>query len=171
MEEGKKRSLTIGNETIEVSEEVYRAYMRPIKAENQRKRRQWKCRVLSENGGHYYRCNNRCEACAYYLAGNNALGNHLSLDKMVEDGVFIEDKSLELENNFIEKETNKEEYKKLYEAIKKLTEKEKSLLKLLFYKHKSTVEVSVILGVSQQAISKAKMKIIKKLKLFLKKWL
>ena len=32
MEEGKKRSLTIGKETIEVSEEVYRAYMRPIKA-------------------------------------------------------------------------------------------------------------------------------------------
>ena len=90
---------------------------------------------------------------------------------MVEDGVFIEDKSLELENNFIEKETNKEEYQKLYEAIKKLTEKERSLLKLLFYKHKSTVEISAILGVSQQAISKAKMKIIKKLKLFLKKWL
>lgn len=171
MEEGKKRSLTIGKETIEVSEEVYRAYMRPIKAEHQRKRRQWKCRVLSENGGHYCRCNNRCEACAYYLAGNNALGNNLSLDKMVENGVFIEDKSLELENNFIEKETNKEEYQKLYEAIKKLTEKERSLLKLLFYKHKSTVEISAILGVSQQAISKAKMKIIKKLKLFLKKWL
>lgn len=171
MEEGKKRSLTIGKETIEVSEEVYRAYMRPIKAERQRKRREWKCRVLSENGGHYYRCNNRCEACAYYLAGNNALGNHLSLDKMVEDGVYIEDRAQDLENRYIEKETESEEYQKLYEAIKKLTEKERSLLKLLFYKHKSTVEISAILGVSQQAISKAKMKIIKKLKLFLKKWL
>lgn len=32
MEEGKKRSLTIGKETIEVSEEVYRAYMRPDKS-------------------------------------------------------------------------------------------------------------------------------------------
>lgn len=171
MEEDKKRSLTIGKETIEVSEEVYRAYMRPIKAERQRKRREWKCRVLSENGGHYYRCNNRCEACAYYLAGNNALGNHLSLDKMVEDGVYIEDRAQDLENRYIEKETESEEYQKLYEAIKKLTEKERSLLKLLFYKHKSTVEISAILGVSQQAISKAKMKIIKKLKLFLKKWL
>ena len=171
MQENKKYYLTIGNEIIEVTEDVYRAYMRPIKAERQRKRREWKCKLLSKNGGHFLRCTQRCESCAYYMAGNNAHGNNLSLDKMAEDGVFIEDKSLELENNFIEKETNKEEYQKLYEAIKKLTEKEKSLLKLLFYKHKSTVEVSVILGVSQQAISKAKMKIMKKLKLFLKKWL
>ena len=171
MQENKKYYLTIGNETIEVTEDVYRAYVRPIKAERQRKRREWKCKLLSKNGGHFLRCTQRCESCAYYMAGNNAQGNNLSLDKMAEDGVFIEDKSLELENNFIEKETNKEEYQKLYEAIKKLTEKEKSLLKLLFHKHKSTVEISAILGVSQQAISKAKMKIIKKLKLFLKKWL
>lgn len=171
MQENKKYYLTIGNETIEVTEDVYRAYVRPIKAERQRKRREWKCKLLSKNGGHFLRCTQRCESCAYYMAGNNAQGNNLSLDKMAEDGVFIEDKSLELENNFIEKETNKEEYQKLYEAIKKLTEKEKSLLKLFFYKHKSTVEISAILGVSQQAISKAKMKIIKKLKLFLKKWL
>ena len=171
MQENKKYYLTIGNDTIEVTEDVYRAYVRPIKAERQRKRREWKCKLLSKNGGHFLRCTQRCESCAYYMAGNNAQGNNLSLDKMAEDGVFIEDKSLELENNFIEKETNKEEYQKLYEAIKKLTEKEKSLLKLLFYKHKSTVEISAILGVSQQAISKAKMKIIKKLKLFLKKWL
>lgn len=171
MQENKKYYLTIGNGTIEVSEDVYRAYVRPIKAERQRKRREWKCKLLSKNGGHFLRCTQRCESCAYYMAGNNAQGNSLSLDKMAEDGVFIEDKSLELENNFIEKETNKEEYQKLYEAIKKLTKKERSLLKLLFYKHKSTVEISAILGVSQQAISKAKMKIIKKLKLFLKKWL
>lgn len=171
MKENKKYYLMIGNETIEVTEDVYRAYVRPIKAERQRKRREWKCKLLSKNGGHFLRCTQRCESCAYYMAGNNAQGNNLSLDKMAEDGVFIEDKSLELENNFIEKETNKEEYQKLYEAIKKLTEKEKSLLKLFFYKHKSTVEISAILGVSQQAISKAKMKIIKKLKLFLKKWL
>lgn len=171
MQENKKYYLTIGNETIEVTEDVYRAYVRPIKAEWQRKCREWKCKLLSKNGGHFLRCTQRCESCAYYMAGNNAQGNNLSLDKIAEDGVFIEDKSLELENNFIEKETNKEEYQKLYEAIKKLTEKEKSLLKLFFYKHKSTVEISAILGVSQQAISKAKMKIIKKLKLFLKKWL
>lgn len=101
MEGGKKRSLTIGKETIEVSEEVYRAYMRPIKAEHQRKRRQWKCRVLSENGGHYCRCNNRCEACAYYLAGNNALGNHLSLDKRKRLFVAVDTGSGKLEKRVV----------------------------------------------------------------------
>lgn len=45
MQENKKYYLTIGNETIEVTEDVYRAYVRPIKAERQRKRREWKCKI------------------------------------------------------------------------------------------------------------------------------
>ena len=169
MEEGKKRSLTIGKETIEVSEEVYRAYMRPIKAEHQRKRRQWKCRVLSENGGHYCRCTQRCESCAYYMAGNNAQGNNLSLDKMAEDGVFIEDKSLELENNFIEKETNKEEYQKLYEAIKKLTKRQQEFVKLIYFKGKTREEVARLYGIDASSVRHALIRIKSALKSFLEK--
>ena len=169
MEEGKKRSLTIGKETIEVSEEVYRAYMRPIKAEHQRKRRQWKCRVLSENGGHYCRCTQRCESCAYYMAGNNALGNNLSLDKMAEDGVYIEDRAQDLENRYIEKETESEEYQKLYAAIARLTKRQRAFVDLIYFKGKTREEVARLYGIDASSVRHALTRIKKALKIFLEK--
>lgn len=169
MQENKKYYLTIGNETIEVTEDVYRAYVRPIKAERQRKRREWKCKLLSKNGGHFLRCTQRCESCAYYMAGNNAQGNNLSLDKMAEDGVFIEDKSLELENNFIEKETNKEEYQKLYEAIKKLTKRQQEFVKLIYFKGKTREEVARLYGIDASSVRYALIRIKSALKSFLEK--
>lgn len=169
MQENKKYYLTIGNETIEVTEDVYRAYVRPIKAERQRKRREWKCKLLSKNGGHFLRCTQRCESCAYYMAGNNAQGNNLSLDKMAEDGVFIEDKSLELENNFIEKETNKEEYQKLYEAIKKLTKRQQEFVKLIYFKGKTREEVARLYEIDASSVRHALIRIKSALKSFLEK--
>ena len=169
MEEGKKRSLTIGKETIEVSEEVYRAYMRPIKAEHQRKRRQWKCKLLSKNGGHFLRCTQRCESCAYYMAGNNALGNNLSLDKMAEDGVYIEDRAQDLENRYIEKETESEEYQKLYAAIARLTKRQREFVALIYFKGKTRKEVARLYGIDSSSVRHALTRIKKTLKIFLEK--
>ena len=169
MEEGKKRSLTIGKETIEVSEEVYRAYMRPIKAEHQRKRRQWKCKLLSKNGGHFLRCTQRCESCAYYMAGNNALGNNLSLDKMAEDGVYIEDRAQDLENRYIEKETESEEYQKLYAAIARLTKRQRAFVDLIYFKGKTREEVARLYGIDASSVRHALTRIKKTLKIFLEK--
>lgn len=169
MEEGKKRSLTIGKETIEVSEEVYRAYMRPIKAEHQRKRRQWKCKLLSKNGGHFLRCTQRCESCAYYMAGNNALGNNLSLDKMAEDGVYIEDRAQDLENRYIEKETESEEYQKLYAAIARLTKRQREFVALIYFKGKTREEVARLYGIDASSVRHALTRIKKTLKIFLEK--
>lgn len=83
----KKYIIKIKGKEVEVNEEVYRAYVRPIRAEQRRKRREWKCSKLSKTGGYYVRCNERCETCPYYQSGNNALGNKLSLDRMAEDGL------------------------------------------------------------------------------------
>ena len=45
---GKRFVLKIRGQEVEVSEEVYRAYVRPIRAEQRQKRRQWKCQKLIE---------------------------------------------------------------------------------------------------------------------------
>ena len=42
-----KYIIKIKGKEVEVNEEVYRAYVRPIRAEQRRKRREWKCNVLS----------------------------------------------------------------------------------------------------------------------------
>ena len=92
-----KYIIKIKGKEVEVNEEVYRAYVRPIRAEQRRKRREWKCNVLSKSGGHYVRCKESCETCPYYQSGNNALGNNLSLDKMAEDGVDLADPQQDVE--------------------------------------------------------------------------
>ncbi len=163
---GKRFVLKIRGQEVEVSEEVYRAYVRPIRAEQRQKRRQWKCQKLSETGGHYVRCKERCENCPYYLAGNSALGNVTSLDKLVDCEVEIEDREADLEANDIERETQEEEYANLHAAIATLTRKEQRLINLIYFEGKTIDEVGAILGVSHQAISKAKKKIIEKIRKF-----
>lgn len=75
-----KYIIKVKGKEVEVSEEVYRAYIRPIRAEQRRKRREWKCSKLSKTGGYYVRCNERCETCPYYQSGNitsNALSSNV----------------------------------------------------------------------------------------------
>ena len=163
---GKRFVLKIRGQEVEVSEEVYRAYVRPIRAEQRQKRRQWKCQKLSETGGHYVRCKERFENCPYYLAGNSALGNVTSLDNLVDCEVEIEDRESDLETNYIERETKEEEYANLHAAIATLTRKEQRLINLIYFEGKTIDEVGAILGVSHQAISKAKKKIIEKIRKF-----
>lgn len=160
----KKYVLKIQGEEIEVSEEIYRAYVRPLRAEQRQKRREWKCKLLSENGGHYVRCKKQCETCSYYLSGNNPRGNNLSLDKMAEIGVDLADDKQDAERSYIEKEVEREELYRLHRAILKLSKKEQAIIKMFYFENKTTVEISAILGVSHQAISKEKKKIIEKLK-------
>ncbi len=162
----KKYIIKVRGEEVEVSEEVYRAYIRPIRAEQRRKRREWKCSKLSKTGGYYVRCNERCETCPYYQSGNNALGNKLSLDRMAEDGVDLEDPNQDVEARYIEEETRNEEKEKLFKAISNLSENEKTIIKMLYFENKTLSEVAGIFKVSHQAISKQKQKILKKLKLF-----
>lgn len=162
----KTRTLKIRGQEVEVSEEVYRAYIRPIRAEQRRKRREWKCMKLSETGGYYVRCKDRCENCPYYLAGNNAMGNKLSLDRMSDEGVDLEDKSADVESAYIENETQAEEYTNLHTAIATLTQKQQEIVRMIYFEGKTQEEVAGILGVTHQAISNLNQKILKKIKSF-----
>lgn len=164
MAEEKKYIIKVQGKKVEVSEEVYRTYVQPIRTEQRRKRREWKCNLIHKH--HYYRCDKKCEECPYYLSGQNAVGNVLSLDRLADEGIDIPDESMDVEERFIEEETKKEEYQKLYNALAKLTDKEQQIIKMLFFEARSTVEVGKILGVSQQAVSKIKIRILKKIKLF-----
>lgn len=44
---GKKYTLKIKGKEVEVNEEIYRAYIRPVQAEQRQKRRDWKCKLIS----------------------------------------------------------------------------------------------------------------------------
>lgn len=144
--EGKKYILKIKGKEVEVQEEVYREYIRPIQAEQRQKRREWKCKILSgvsESGTrHYVRCNKSCDSCPYYLSGKNALGNTFSLDKLVEEGVEVRGVEKDVETDYIERETEREEHTALHEAIKKLTLRQQELVRRIYFSGWTQEELS-----------------------------
>lgn len=159
--------IKVSGKEVEVTEEVYRAYVRPIRAEQRRKRREWKCNILSENGGHYVRCNKNCETCAYYQSGHNAIGNKLSLEKMAEAGVDVEDPAQDVETLYIEKETKREDKAELYKAISKLTKRQQEFVGLIFFEGKTQEDVARIYKVDKSAVSHAMGRIYNTLKKYL----
>ena len=90
MSENKEFYVTIQGKKVFVSEEVYREYVRPIRAIQRQQRRAWKCRIVGRKGN-LIRCPYKCEECPYAIAGKLPTGNVLSLDKFKEMGIEILD--------------------------------------------------------------------------------
>lgn len=162
--ENKRFYLTIRGQEVEVSEEVYRAYIQPVRAERRRKQRAFRCKIKGKKGN-LVRCQKDCRECPYALSGHNALGNNLSLDRMKDEGVEIEDRHLDVEQNYIAEEEKRE----LYAAIAKLTPRQKELVRLIYFEEKTQEEVAVSLSMSKQAVSNAMQRIYASLQKFLEK--
>ena len=166
--ENKKFYVTIKGKQIEVTEEVYREYIRPMRVERSRRLRAWKCKVLGPKGN-LVRCTKSCEECPYAQAGLNPKGNNLSLDEFKECGIEIIDKSINLEEKIIEEETKNEKLKALSEALTKLTPRQQEMVKMIYFDDKSQEDLAKHYGVGKQAISKRVAKIHEILRNFLKK--
>lgn len=167
-EEGKKYYLTVKGEKVEVSEEVYREYVRPVRREQRQRREEWKCRLLNKNGKHFVRCDKRCSECKYYLSGGKATGNKLSLDALMEKGIETVDENMDLERGYIEKETRQEEYEKLHKAIAELTPRQQEMVKLYYFEGKTQLEIAERYGITRAAVELALARIITSLKKILK---
>ena len=165
----KKYTLKVKGKEVEVNEEIYRAYIRPVQAEQRQKRRVWKCRVLSKSGNYYVRCTKKCETCPYYLKRKSALGNVTSLDRLVDCEVEIEDKNSDFEADYIEQQTIKEEYAELHKVIRQLTSRQQEIVNMIYFEGKTQKEVAKVLGITQGAVSLALAKSIAQLKFLIKK--
>ena len=161
--ENKKFYVTIKGKQIEVTEEVYRAYVRPIRKEQRQKRRDWKCKIVGSKGN-LIRCPNKCEECPYARSGKTPKGNNLSLDEFRECGVEIVDASIDLEQRVIEEETKNEKLKALSEALAKLTSRQQEMVKMIYFDGKSQEDLAKYYGVGKQAISNAMKRIYATLK-------
>ena len=163
MLENKEFYVIIQGEKVVVTEEVYRAYVRPIRKEQRRKRRTWKCQVKGKNGK-LVRCKEDCSRCEFALAGNNATGNVLSLDVFIEDGVEILDRDFDLERMYIEKEDWTSSQEEVHKAILKLTPRQQEIVNYIYFENKTEQQVADIYGITQQAVYNALKKIWKRLK-------
>ena len=147
------RYIEINGEQIIVTEEVYRAYKRPLWAAHKRRERERICRNEStacrETG---------CVRCKDYQSGRP-----LSLETFMEKGSDIPGHSDPMED-FIKNL----ELEKLADALGELDSKNLQIVKLLFFEEMTERQVAAVVGLSQKGVNKRKNKIFKQLRVYLK---
>ena len=150
--------MTSVKETVLVTEDIYRAYMRPVWVEQKRCEREKRCR--GEKG---VRCQGDCATCKFLNEGGI-----LSLDQMTENGKLPAGYS-----SLEEEVTEKELYQALYAAISSL-DMQDQLIVALFLDGKTEREIKEYTkqldkGIkSQKGINNRKKHIFAKLKKLLK---
>ena len=151
--------LTIDNQVIEVTEEIYRAYKQPLWAERKHEEREKRC-IISNGKGGTKRCTADCSVC-----DKQRTGSVLSLDKFTDDGFDVSD-DINIANILLDKMLLEE----LYEALQELDPKNRLIMEL-FSIGKSEREISANVGLSQKTINKRKTKLFQQLKERLKDWI
>jgi DNA-directed RNA polymerase specialized sigma24 family protein len=143
-----QRYITINEQQIPVTEEVYRAYKRPAWAEHKRKEREKRCR--DENGN---RCNRDCSKC-----DKQRTGGVLSLDKFAEEGFDFADTV-----DIAEFVADKLLLEELYIALEELDPDNRRIMEL-FSIGKSERDIAADIGLSQKAVNKRKIKLFAQLR-------
>ena len=93
----------------------------------------------------------------------------LSLETMLEDCTEFEDGLVDDNPNPEELYRRNETYEFLYQAINTLTERQKMVIRELYYEHKNRKELAQELGLSENALAQLLKRILAKLRKFLEK--
>jgi len=149
--ENQQPYIVINEQKILVTEEVYRAYMRPVWAERKRKERERRCNISNGKGG-TKRCDEDCNKC-----DNKRIGSVLSLDKFIVEGFEVED-TVDLAEYVV----NKILLEELYATLEKFDPDNRRIMEL-FSIGKSEREIATEICLSQKAINKRKTKLFAKL--------
>lgn len=152
--ENRQRYIFIDNEPISVTEEVYRAYMRPIWRERKRRERVKRCRI----GG--VRCTGNCSQCPYQRTGGA-----LSIERMQGVGHDPVDTTYDLE--FVVE--GRMLLEALFEQLEALDPDGQVLCQLLL-DGESERQIAKRLGISQVAVNKRKQKVFGLLREGLREW-
>lgn len=123
--------LTVRGQRVEVTEEVYRAYIRPVRAEQKRQ----------------YRAIGKYSVC--------------SVESMLSNGVEVADEGADSERILIEEEERQEELSTLKAAFGKLAGRDRQIINMVYSEGKTHAEVACYLGVSRAAITRRISKILK----------
>lgn len=144
-----KKRIWVSGQTIEVTDEVYDAYMKGDRKmryfENDLKTE----RIFLDEDGQIKQI---------------ILSREDSLDRLMDDNAEqLSDRHESVEDMVLRKIS----VERLHTALSTLSEKERELIETLFFEEKTERDVASAMGISQPAVHKQKNKILKKLKLFL----
>lgn len=152
--ENQQRNIEIDGQKIPVSEEIYRAYKRPLWAEHKRKERAKRC--CNENGN---RCTKSCRKCDSERADNELppierTFDVLSLDRFSEDGFEAPDTY-----DLAELVADQLLLEELYTALDELDPENRRIMKLFSF-GKSEREIAADIGLSQKGVNKRKARLL-----------
>lgn len=139
---------------VEVTPEVYNAYMQPFWRE--KRRRQWLRRCPVEGGK---RCpeKQKCVECGFYLRGGVPQGFSY-LEDLEEEG-YVPESTEDAEQALL----RQEERKSLLTAIRRLNDEEKTVLRMML-RQKSNAEIGEAIGRKGTYVKKQKRLLRDKLK-------
>ena len=160
--EQKQYYVTVNGQKVEVTEEVYRAYVRPVRAQQRTEKRNKRCKVKGERFG-LVRCNGDCSKCEYAKSGKALGGAEQSLEALAESGIELPSES-DMEADLLTVEEREERAEKLHSAIARLSERQRFILQEVFLRNQTQKEVARQLKISQQAVSKTLKNAIQNLK-------
>lgn len=144
-----KKKIWMNGQLIEVTEEVYAAYMK-----GDRKIRYFEKDLKTER---------------FLLDESGRLRQVIpsredSLDRLMEDNAEqFADQHESVEDQVFRKIS----LEQLYEALQRLTAAERNLIYALFFEEQTERQVGEVLGITRQAVHKQKTRLLKKLKIFL----
>ena len=146
-----KKRIWVRGQYVEVTDEVYAAYL-----QSDRKMRYFENDLKTER----------------FVLGKEGQVVQIipsredSLDRLMDENAQQFSGGEESVENIV---LHKLEVDKLHTALAMLTSEEQALIQALFFEEHTESELAVKLGISQPAVYKRKMKILKKLKSFLEK--
>ena len=146
--------ITIDNQKVPVTEEIYRAYMRPAWAEHKRREREKRC-----IGAKGVRCAGNCAECP-----KQKTGSVLSLDWLQESGYEYADSS-DVESAYLDSVLLKE----LLAALEEMTPDNQMIMKMFSQGH-SERDIAAVVGLSQKGVNLRKAKLLAQLRERLKEF-
>ena len=160
--------LTIENQVIEVTEDVYRAYKQPLWAEKKRQEREKRC-IISDGKGGIKRCLRNCRECDLERAEKglpliDRTGGVLSLDKFSDDGFDVPDSI-----NIDELVEDKLLLEELFTTLDELDPENRRIAEL-YSLGMPEREIAEHIGCVQKTINNRKIKIFAQLREVLKNW-
>ena len=168
----KKRYLEINGKEIEVSEEVYKEYMKPIWREKKRIQRAYKnleelqdkdrIKTAAEKNGNYVQAG----SLETGFVETKEYGLPLSLD-VAEEEYDFEVTSVKNTEDIVTYKLLEEAF---LEVISEFSERDKKVLKLLFLYEMKEREVAEVVGISQKTVNNIKNKHLPKIQEKLRPW-
>ena len=164
--EQKKFYVIVNGQKVEVSEEVYRAYVRPVRAQQRTEKRNRRCKVKGVRLG-LVRCKGNCSECEYAKSGKTFGGVEQSLEALIESGFELPSES-DIEVDLLAEEERNEQMEKLHSAIACLTERQQYLIREIYFNGRTQSEIAAAMGATKQAVSNAVRRALASLKKILK---